>query len=75
MIPDEPEPLDFSWFIFIGLKDLNLKPKETMRLTLLQFTKLYQHYKNQFDFELSLTLSRTTYRTAAARAAKFDDMF
>lgn len=69
------EPLDFSWFVFIGAKDLNLKPKETMRLTILQFTKLYQHYKNQFDMELMLTLSRTTYAQAARKAAYADDLF
>lgn len=77
MIPDEDEiePLDFSWIVFVGLKDLNLKPKETMRLTLVQFSRLYRHYKNQFDLELSLWLSHTTYAQAARRAARNEDYF
>ena len=77
MIPDEDEiePLDFSWIVFVGLKNLNLKPKETMRLTLVQFARLYKHYKNQFDTELSLLLTHTTYAQAARRAARNEDYF
>jgi len=61
--------------VFVGLKNLNLKPKETMRLTLKQFARLYQHYKNQFDTEMSLWLSHTTYAQAARRAARNEDYF
>lgn len=75
MIPDEPEPLDFSWFIFVGLKNFNLKPKETMRLTFKMFNKLHQHYRNQFDMELSLYITHTTYAQMACKAAKNEDYF
>ena len=75
MIPDEPEPLDFSWFIFVGLKNFNLKPKETMRLNFKMFNKLLQHYRNQFDMELMLTLTRTTYAKNAADVARNEDYF
>ena len=38
-----------------------LDKKETGRLTLRQFLDLYQAYKNTFDTELILMLSRKTY--------------
>lgn len=52
-----------------------MKPKETMRLTLKQFARLYQHYKNQFDTEMSLWLTHTTYAQAARRAARDEEYF
>ena len=75
MIPDEYEPIDFSWHRFIGMRCFYLKPKETMRLTAKEFLRLYQHYKNHFDFELSLLLTRTTYAQAATTAARNEDLF
>lgn len=54
--------MDFSWFYFIGSKKLNLTMKETGRLTLTIFGKLYQHYKDDFDLELKLRLAETTYK-------------
>ena len=35
--------------------------KESGRLTLRQFTNFYQHYKDNFDLELRLTATNTTY--------------
>ncbi len=39
------------------------------------FNKLYQHYKDDFDFELTLKLSRTTYAEAAEKANKEQEWF
>ena len=36
--------------------------KEVGRLTLRTFNKMYQWYKNNFDMEMSLKNSNTTYR-------------
>lgn len=55
-------PIDFTWFYFIGRNKLGLTFKEVGRLTLRTFNKLYQHYKNDFDKELMLNKSRTTYQ-------------
>lgn len=46
-----------------------------MRLTLVQFARLYKHYKNQFDTEMSLWLTHTTYAQAARRAARNEEYF
>lgn len=40
---------------------LNFSYKETGHLTLSLFNKLYQYYKDDFDLELQLRLSGTTY--------------
>lgn len=78
MIPDEEEAdpyIDFSWFYYIGKAKLGLSFKETGRLTLRTFNKLYQHYKNDFDLELTLKLSKTTYANAYAKAQKEEEWF
>ena len=64
MIPDvlgEPEPVDFSWFFFIGRAKLNLTTKEVGRLTFRMFGKLYKHYKDTFDIEMLLSKEGKTY--------------
>lgn len=38
-----------------------LNDKESGRITYRQFANLYQAYKDNFDYELYLTLSRKTY--------------
>lgn len=40
-----------------------------------QFRKFYQHYKNNFDLELSLTLSRKTYARIEAEQKKSEEWF
>lgn len=40
---------------------MGLSIKEIGRLTERQFVDMYEDYKNTFDIELMLTLSRTTY--------------
>ena len=50
------------WFYFIGKTKLGLTFKETGRLTLYVFNKLYQHYKDNWDFEMLLSKSGKTYK-------------
>ena len=47
--------------------------KETGRLTLKLFNKLYQHYKDNFDLELSLKLSRKTYSSMEIEQEKAEE--
>lgn len=77
MIPDVPddEPIDFTWFWFIGKSKLNLSFKETGRLTMRMFGKLYQHYKNDFDLEMHLWKNDKTYADAHKQAHKDDEWF
>lgn len=67
MIPDEDDDdgaIDLSWFYFIGRTKLGLTIRETGRLTITLFNKLYKHYKNTFDFEMMLRQTGTTYAEA-----------
>lgn len=76
MIPDDDETdpyIDFSWFYFIGKAKLGLTFAETGRLTIRTFNRLYRHYKNDFDLELSLKLSKTTYAQAYEKANKEEE--
>lgn len=78
MIPDEDDgdgALDLTWFYFIGRTKLGLSFRETGRMTITLFNKLYQHYKNTFDYELALRLSGTTYAEAADKANKAELWF
>ena len=54
-------PVNFTWFYFIGKTKFGLTFKETGRLTLTTFNKLYKCYKDDFDTELRLKNSNTTY--------------
>ena len=67
--------IDFSWFYFIGKAKLNLSFKETGRLTLVMFNKLYQHYKNTYDNELILQRQRMTYAEAWEEQQKAEEWF
>ena len=42
-------------------------------MTLTLFNKLYDHYKNNFDYELMLTKSGTTYSQAYNQAQKSEE--
>lgn len=44
-------------------------------MTLTTFNKLYKHYKDTFDLELSLTASRTTYAKLKAKQEQSDQYF
>lgn len=49
--------------------------KEIGRMTLTLFNKLYDHYKNLFDFELMLSKTGTTYKKAYEKANESDRYF
>ena len=67
--------IDFSWFRFIGRTKLGLNNKEVMRLTIRQFNHDYQHYKNDFDLEMLLTATHTTYEKAKIKAMQAEEWF
>ena len=78
MIPDETEgdvTINFYWFYFIGTAKLGLSLKETGRLTITTFNKLYDQYKDNFDLELMLRNTQTTYRAAEQKAMSADEWF
>lgn len=54
---------------------MNLSFKETGRLTLKLFNKLYQHYKDNFDLELSLKLNRKTYASLELEQEESEEWF
>ena len=65
MIQDEYDPvIDFSWLYFIGKTKLGLSFKETGRLTIKMFNKLYGHYKDNWDYEMRLFNANMTYEEA-----------
>lgn len=67
--------IDFSWFYFIGRAKLNLSFKETGRLTLTMFYKLYSHYKNNFDLEIKLKRANMTYQEAWEKSQSDEEWF
>lgn len=52
-----------------------LDSKESGRLTLRQFRNLYKEYKDTFDLELILLLSRTTYADLKRKADNDEEWF
>ena len=78
MIPDDAERdpvIDFSWFYFIGRTKLGLTLRETGRITLTLFNKLYMHYRNSFDYELMLQKLGKTYAEADQAANDAEEWF
>lgn len=76
MIHDEVDPvIDFTWFYFIGRTKLGLTFKETGRLTLTTFNKLYQHYKDNWDLEMLMTASRMTYKDVYEKQQQSEEWF
>lgn len=71
----EYEPIDFSWFYFIGSAKLGLSVKEIGRLTVSMFSKLYSHYKDTWSFEMRMTNKNMTYSEAIAQAQKSQEWF
>lgn len=67
--------MDFSWFFFIGKTKLNLSFKETGRLTLRMFGRLYQYYKDDFDLEMKLWQSHKTYEYLKRESQKDEEWF
>lgn len=72
---EESEPIDFTFFYFIGITKLNLSEKRVGRLTFRLFNKLYQHYKNVFDLEMRLKNRDMTYKELYARTQQEDEWF
>ena len=56
--------MDLSWFYQIGRTKLALTTKEIGRITITLFNKLYDHYKDNFDFEMMLEKTGTTHAKA-----------
>ena len=72
---DSDPVIDFSWFYFVGRCKLHLTFKETGRMTLTFFMKLYQHYKNDWDVEMRLRNHDTTYEEAFVKSQKAEEWF
>lgn len=49
--------------------------KETGRLTLVTFMKLYQHYKDDFDVELRLKNNNMTYEELYNKSQQNEEWF
>lgn len=67
--------INFAWFRFIGRKKLALTNREVGRLTLREFNREYQLYKDDFDLELSLQLGRTTYAQMKKKQLQNEEWF
>ena len=76
MIHDEADPvIDFTWFYFIGKTKLNLSIKETGRLTLYTFNRLYQHYKDDWDMQMMMTAAQMTYQALYVKSQQDEEWF
>lgn len=64
------EPIDFSWFYYIGRNKLGLSFKEVGRITLTLFNKLYDHYKYNFFKEMAIYKRGITFAQYEAEARK-----
>ena len=71
----ESEPIDFTFFYFIGITRLNLTEKRVGRMTFKLFNKLYQHYKDVFDLEMRLKARDMTYRELYKKSQQEDEWF
>lgn len=54
---------------------MNLSFKETGRLTVTMFNKLYGHYKNMWDLEMRLTNCNVTHAEAYAKSLQDEEWF
>jgi len=78
VIPDDEEAdpvIDISWYFFISKTKLGLTSSEAGRITITLFNRLYQHYKNNFDLEMQLTQTGTTYEAAYKKAQDAQEWF
>ena len=57
------------------MNKLGLSRKEVGRLTPSLFSRLYQHYKDNFDLELKMMYSGTTYGSLKARQEQEEEWF
>ena len=61
-----------EWYYITGLK-MGFTVKEIGRMTLRKFRRYYKAYKQNFDLELLLLLSRKTYSSLEEAAADDED--
>ena len=54
---------------------MNVNDEEVGRLTLTMFNKLYGHYKDDFDLEMRMRLSNTTYSELYEQQQKSEEWF
>lgn len=59
----------------MGCAKLHLTLKETGRLTLTTFNRLYEHYKDAWDAEMRLAKANVTYREAYNKAQREEEWF
>lgn len=69
------EPIDFSWVRFIATNKLKFNHKEAGRLTIRVFNLYYKHYQDNFDLELRLYKSNTTYAELKAKQLASEEWF
>lgn len=76
MIFDYDPTIEFSWYYYIGRAKLGLSSDTDVgRLTFRRFRKLYQAYKDTFDYETILRASGSTYAKAEAEAQQDEEWF
>lgn len=74
MIHEEDELIiDFSWLLFIGHCLLGFSEKEVGRMTLKKILNLYEHYKNNYDFQLKKVSYRELEEKTNHRGELFPD--
>lgn len=57
------------------MSKLGLSMEQVGRITYALFSRLYQHYKNDFDIEMRLKASNTTYAELEERAMREEQWF
>ena len=67
--------IDFSWFYFIGSAKLGLTMKQTGRLTMWYFFRLYEHYKRNWGLEMRLTKANMTYEDLYRKQQEDEEWF
>lgn len=67
--------INFAWYRFIGRTKLKYTNHEVGRLTLREFKQEYQVYKDDFDLELILKTTGTTYEKAKLKARQAEEWF
>lgn len=67
--------MDFDEIRYIGRRKLGYSDKETMRMTLRRFRHLYQIYKDDFDQEIMMRLTGTTYAKLKRKAEQSQEWF
>jgi hypothetical protein len=65
--------INFAWFYFIGRNKLGFTFKEVGRMTMRTFNKFYKCYKDNFDLEMRLKNSNTTYAEAIRKSKEQEE--